>query len=188
ATARHPQRQKPLLSRLGDLQDQLGRPEVALETHRRALEIDPTWRPSLRYVVSQLREDVPPAVAVSGLAQLAGELPGDAGVDLAVVTRERQLAAEALAKLVVTLDDAQLELVRGMALPPLERAALEAGIDVEAGLARLRGETAVSTRDSDEATPSGRMKDAPAGALSLRDAARRARATGKLDECLAALE
>ena len=188
ATARHPHRQKPLLSRLGDLQDQLGRPEVALETHRRALEIDPTWRPSLRYVVSQLRDDVPAAVAISGLANLAGELPGDAGVDLAVVTRERQLAAEALAKLVVTLDDAQLELVRGMALPALERAALEAGIDVQAGLARLRGEATAGTRDSDDATPSGRMKDAPAGALSLRDAARRARAAGKLDECLAALE
>ena len=29
ATARHPHRQKPLLSRLGDLQHQLGRPDVA---------------------------------------------------------------------------------------------------------------------------------------------------------------
>src|SRR5207244_7329262 len=45
ATSRHPARQKPLLSRLGDLQDQLGRPEVALATHQRALEIDPAWRP-----------------------------------------------------------------------------------------------------------------------------------------------
>ena len=56
ATARHPARQKPLLSRLGDLQDQLGRPDVALATHQRALEIDPTWRPSLRYVSVRLRD------------------------------------------------------------------------------------------------------------------------------------
>ena len=55
ATARHPARQKPLLSRLGDLQDQLERPDVALQTHRRALEIDPAWRPSLRYATQQLR-------------------------------------------------------------------------------------------------------------------------------------
>jgi len=188
ATARHPQRQKPLLSRLGDLQDQLGRPDVALATHERALEIDSTWRPSLRYVTSRLRHDGAVVAAAGGFAQLAGELPGDTGVDLAIVTRERQLAAQALSELVAALDDAQLEAVRSIAQPALERAALDATPDVAPGLARLRGESPEGRPSSDDITPSGRMKDAPAGALSLRDAAKRARAAGKLDECFAALE
>ncbi|HEY5927286.1 MAG TPA: hypothetical protein VIV11_36615, partial [Kofleriaceae bacterium] len=68
------------------------------------------------------------------------------------------------------------------------RAALDSNTDVAAGLARLRGESTRDERSSDEVTPSGRMKDAPTGALSLRDAAKRARAAGKLDECFAALE
>lgn len=188
ATSRHPQRQKPLLSRLGDLQDQLGRPDVALATHQRALEIDPTWRPSLRYVTARLRDDGAVVAAAGGFAQLAGELPGDAGVDLAVVARERQLAAEALSELVAKLDDAQLEAVRAVAQPALERAALDPATDVAAGLARLRGDTRAERPTSDDITASDRHKDAHAGALSLRDAARRARAAGKLDECLASLE
>jgi tetratricopeptide (TPR) repeat protein len=188
ATSRHPARQKPLLSRLGDLQEQLGRPDVALATHQRALEIDPTWRPSLRYVTSRLRNDGAIVAAAGGFAQLAGELPGDTGVDLAIVTRERQLAGQALSELVVSLDDAQIEAVRAIAQPALDRAALDPTPEVAAGLARLRGEANRAERSSDEITPSGRMKDAPAGALSLRDAARRARAAGKLDECFAALE
>ncbi len=190
ATARHPQRQKPLLSRLGDLQDQLGRPDVALATHQRALEIDPGWRASLRYVTSRLRDDGAVIAAAGGFAQLAGELAGDQGVDLAIVTKERLLAAHALSELVAALDDAQVEAVRTVAQPALDRAALDGGSDVTAGLARLRGETPhrEGKASADEVTPSGRVKDAPAGALSLRDAARRARAAGKLDECLAALE
>jgi tetratricopeptide (TPR) repeat protein len=187
ATSRHPARQKPLLSRLGDLQEQLGRPDVALATHQRALEIDATWRPSLRYVTSRLRNDGAIVAAAGGFAQLAGELPGDTGVDLAIVTRERSLAAQALSELVASLDDAQLEAVRRIAQPALDRAAFDATTNVAAGLARLRGESN-RERSSDEITPSGRMKDAPAGALSLRDAARRSRAAGKLDECFAALE
>ncbi|NVB78524.1 MAG: hypothetical protein HOV81_09040, partial [Kofleriaceae bacterium] len=190
-TGRHPQRQKPLLSRLGDLQDQLGRPDVALATHQRALEIDPTWRPSLRYVTARLRDDGAVVAAAGGFAQLAGELAGDSGVDLAIVVRERQLAAQALAQLVVTLDEAQVDAVRAASQPALERAALDAGpgaAEVAAALAHLRGEKLHRDGDSEENTPNGRMKDAPAGALSLRDAAKRARAAGKLDETFAALE
>src|SRR6185436_3908440 len=67
ATARHPARQKPLLSRLGDLQAQLGRPEVALATHQRALEIDPTWRPSLRFVTIRLQDSGQLVAATGGL-------------------------------------------------------------------------------------------------------------------------
>src|SRR4029079_3984446 len=123
ATARHPARQKPLLSRLGDLQDQLRLPSVCLATHRRALEIDPMWRPSLRYVPLRLRDTGQVVAAAGGLAQLAGELHGDQGVDLAIVTRERQIAAEALSELVARLDDAQIEAVRAGVRPALESAA-----------------------------------------------------------------
>ncbi len=189
ATARHPQRQKPLLSRLGDLQDQLGRPEVALATHQRALEIDSTWRPSLRYVTSRLQADGAIVAAVEGVAQLAGELPGDSGADGAVVGRERQLAAQALAELVGRLDPGQLAAVGPFARPALERAAAS-GADVASALARLRGEPAprAPTGDSEENTQSGRSRAAAGGALSLRDAAARSRAAGKLDDALASLE
>src|SRR6185436_11304171 len=191
ATARHPSRQKPLLSRLGDLQAQLGRPDVALATHQRALEIDPTWRPSLRFVTIRLRDHGQVVAAAGGLAQLAGELPGDPGVDLAVVARERQLAAAELARLVVDLDDAQVEAVRGVALPALERAALDAaprtadpaalpddvGIAtaLPAAIARLHGEPRARPQGPDEDTPGHRRPNAAGTARSLRDVAARER-------------
>jgi Tfp pilus assembly protein PilF len=188
ATVRQPGRQKPLLSRLGDLQDQLRRPDVALATHQRALEIDPMWRPSLRHVTLRLRDSGQVVAAAGGLAQLAGELHGDQGVDLAIVTRERQIAAEALSELVAKLDDAQVEAVRTVARPALERAALD-NADVAAGLTRLRGEAVAQvTAHSEADTQSGRVAVAAGGALSLREAAARARTAKKLDEALATLE
>ena len=108
ATARHPQRQAPLLSRLADLQQELGRPDVALATHRRAIEIDPSHEPSLRFVAE----------------------------------RRKAAEPEALAPIVT----------------------------------------------SEEDTSAGRVKEAKAGALSLRDAARRARAAGRIGDAFAALE
>jgi len=204
ATARHPSRQKPLLSRLGDLQAQLGRPDVALATHQRALEIDPSWRPSLRYVTLGLRDAGQVVAAAGGLAQLAGELPGDPGGDLAVVTRERHLAAAELAKLVTGLDDAQIDAVRSVALPALERAALEAaprGTDaaapgssgptdaaLAAALARLHGEPLPRPQGADEETPGQRRANTARTARSLRDVADRERAEGKLEDALASLE
>jgi tetratricopeptide (TPR) repeat protein len=188
ATARQPARQKPLLSRLGDLQDQLGRPDVALATHQRALEIDPMWRPSLRYVTLGLRDSGQVVAAAGGLAQLAGELHGDQGGDLAIVTRERQIAAEALAELVAKLDDAQLEAVRAVAGPALVRAALD-NADVGPGLARLRSDPvlpAAGPRDADP--PRGPTTAAAGNTQSLRDAAARARAGGKLEDAFATLE
>lgn len=189
-TSRHPQRQKPLLSRLGDLQEQLGRPDVALATHQRALEIDSAWRPSLRYVTQRLAADGQLVAAAGGYAQLAGELPSDNGIDVAVVTRDRQLAAEALSELVAKLDDAQVEAVRSVADPALQRAASDPSIDIKGGLARLRGESGLRSTSfsAEENTPSGRVKDAPNGALSLREGAKRARAAGKLQDALASLE
>jgi tetratricopeptide (TPR) repeat protein len=195
ATARHPQRQKPLLSRLGDMQDQLGRPDVALATHQRALEIDPSWRPSLRYVSVRQQRAGEAVAATLGFAQLAGDLPSDSGLDLAIVARERQVAAVALAELVAMLDDAQLAVVGELARVALERAQVPGEPELARALARLRGEPAArdgqasaSQATPEETTPSGRMKNAPAGALSLRDAAARARAAGKLDEAYASLE
>jgi tetratricopeptide (TPR) repeat protein len=210
ATARHPARQKPLLSRLGDLQDSLGRPDVALATHQRALEIDPAWRPSLRYVTVRLRDAGQVVAAAGGLAQLAGELPNDSGVDLAIVARERQIAAIALAELVILVDDSQLEAVREVAKPALERLSLDTPRNRDAdqssltmtataieslarALARLRGEVihepaGSEAHGAEENTASGRKPPMTGSALSLRDAAARARAAGKLDEALASLE
>ncbi len=122
ATMRHPTRQKPLLSRLGDLQDQLGRPDVALAAHQRALEIEPQWRPSLRYVTTRLRDDGQSIASAGGFAQLAGELPCDAGADAASLLHDRGEAANALAAVAMQLDDAELDAVRDVALPALERA------------------------------------------------------------------
>jgi tetratricopeptide (TPR) repeat protein len=213
ATARHPARQKPLLSRLGDLQEQLGRPDVALATHQRALEIDPSWRPSLRYVTVRLRDAGQVVAAAGGLAQLAGELPNDQGVDLAIVARERQIAAIALAELVSSIDDAQLDAIRQVAKPALERLHLDAPRNrdpdqssfaitaaaiesLDHALSRLRGEGPASRRSgqreatgkTEEDTASGRKSAMTGSALSLRDAAARARAANKLDEALATLE
>ncbi len=201
AMARHPQRQKPLLSRLGDLQDQLERPDVALATHQRALEIDPAWRPSLRYVTLRLASSGQIVAAVGGLAQLAGELPGDVGVDSGIVIHERQLAVSSLAALVLELPKAQLDAVRELARPALERAIeaptgnrqskapLEVNMELAAALARLRGEKPERPVGApEENTQSGRLASAPGTALSLRDAATRARAQGKLDEAFASLE
>lgn len=194
ATARHPARQKPLLSRLGDLQEQLGRPEVALAAHQRALEIDPSWRPSLRYVTLQLQAAGQLVAAAGGLAQLSAELPGDTGVDLAIVARERHIAAGALSELVAALESAQLDAIRELARPALERAHVD-GADVAAGLAKLRGEAAPSApvdgavADSrEENTASGRASAANGSPLSLRDAATRSRLAGKLDDAFATLE
>ncbi len=194
ATARHSVRQKPLLSRLGDLQDQLGRPEVALAAHQRALEIDPSWRPSLRYVTLQLQAAGQLVAAAGGLAQLSGELPGDTGVDLAIVARERHLAAAALSELVASLEPAQLDAVRDLARPALERAHVD-GAGVAAGLAKLRGEAGPTSpvdgavADSrEENTASGRASAANGSPLSLREAATRSRRAGKLDDAFATLE
>nr|MBA3499040.1 hypothetical protein [Deltaproteobacteria bacterium] len=207
ATARHPARQKPLLSRLGDLQAKLQRPDVALATHQRALEIDPTWRPSLRFVTLQLRESGQGVAAAGGLAQLTGDLSGDSGVDLANVLRDRQNAAVALGELVMSLDDQQVQSVRDVALPALERAAVDAtrmrgdaknageptnasaSVNVAAPIARLRGEAPEPAVPRDEEhTPSARVSQPHMAALSLRDAATRSRASGKLDEAFASLE
>ena len=179
ATARHPQRQKPLLSRLGDLQDQLGRPDVALATHQRALEIDPTWRPSLRYVTSRLRDDGAVVAAAGGFAQLAGELPGDSGVDLAIVVA-RAAARRAGARRARRV--ARRRAARRGALGRAARArtrALDADADPPTSrpaLARLRGEPAPRTRCRQRGEHAERPREGCTGRRAVAARCRQARA------------
>ena len=142
----------------------------------------------MRYVSARLRDDGAVIAAAAGFAQLAGELAGDTTGELPAVVRERHAAAAALSELVTKLDDSQLESVRGVAQPVLDRAALDPAQNaaVAAGLVRLRGGLTANRTEDD--TSSGRMRDARAGALSLRDGAARARAADKLPDAFAALE
>ena len=191
ATTRHPGRQKPLLSRLGDLQDQLGRPDVALATHQRALEIDPLWRPSLRYVTLHLRDGGQATTAAGGLAQLAGDLPGDGGVDPAVAARERHEAAQALASLVLGLDDGALDAIRDVSRPALERAA-----PPRASTWRPGSGACAATRRSRPSRDRAPRRTPRAAATRARRAVRcrcatprpRARAAGKPADAFASLE
>ncbi|HPH65854.1 MAG TPA: hypothetical protein PLF40_08925 [Kofleriaceae bacterium] len=108
ATAKYPQRQKPLLTRLAELQLQLGRPDVADQTFRRALELDASWRPALRYLADQMVSEANPN-AVRAMAQLAGELESDAQRDIATVEQEKRAARRQLASLIgaLTVDAAR---------------------------------------------------------------------------------
>ncbi|HTJ47045.1 MAG TPA: hypothetical protein VL463_33315, partial [Kofleriaceae bacterium] len=95
ATARQPSRQKALCTRLAQLQLELERPEIAIATARRALEIDPSYRPALRIVAQAAharREDHEAAKAY--IALLANDTLGD---DL--TADERRAATDALAGL-----------------------------------------------------------------------------------------
>src|SRR5690606_18431758 len=76
--AGYPERQKAILLRLAALQEQeLGRPDVALESYRRALEIDPGCRPALAYLAARDREDGDLDAAAEAYARLAGTLAGE---------------------------------------------------------------------------------------------------------------
>ncbi|MGE3547588.1 MAG: hypothetical protein AB7L28_26920, partial [Kofleriaceae bacterium] len=188
ATARHPARQKSLLSRLGDLQEQLSRPDVALATHQRALEIDPQWRPSLQYVTHQLRRAGQRTKAVEGLLELVGDLPGDSALDLAIVTRDQQASVHSLAAIIPELEPDELEQVRHDALVVLERAA--APLDdpyIVSAVALLRGQPSVPlSREAD--THSGRVSNPSLSALALKETAQLARDAGKLEDAFATLE
>ena len=110
ATGRHPSRQKSLLVRLATLQEKtLGRLDVARETYRRALEIDPLFRPALRFGArdSEANQDLVDAAHL--LARLAGPLPGDAQADEPSELAEQQRnAALRLAQLAETLAKAKV--------------------------------------------------------------------------------
>jgi tetratricopeptide (TPR) repeat protein len=55
ATARRPAEQRAILGRLAELQTQLGRPDAARVAWSRALEIDPSFRPALSWLVADAR-------------------------------------------------------------------------------------------------------------------------------------
>ncbi|RMH44440.1 MAG: hypothetical protein D6689_02335, partial [Deltaproteobacteria bacterium] len=104
ATPRQAERQKALLARLAELQaERLGRPDVALETHRRALELDPYFRPALRFVAAAARAAGRVDEAIGALEKLTRVLPDDGELDdpPAAVDAERIDAAVALAELLI---------------------------------------------------------------------------------------
>ncbi len=75
---RHPRRQRGLLVRLAELQDQvLNRPDVARETYRRLLEMDPDYRPALRFAAHDATQSGNLPFARDALIKLADELPSD---------------------------------------------------------------------------------------------------------------
>jgi Tfp pilus assembly protein PilF len=102
ATSRQPSRQKALCARLAQLQVELARPEIALATARRALELDAGYRPALRIVaeLARARNDHDEAARAylallhdaPGRAPTAGD--GPSGDDLTAA--ERKAAADAL--------------------------------------------------------------------------------------------
>jgi tetratricopeptide (TPR) repeat protein len=74
----HPQRQTALLLRLAGLQsEQLGHDDVALETYRRVLEIEPESRPALAFVAAHERKEGRVDAAAALYARLAGTLAGE---------------------------------------------------------------------------------------------------------------
>jgi tetratricopeptide (TPR) repeat protein len=103
ATARQPSHQKALLARLADLQaERLERRDVALETYRRALEIDAEFRPALRYVADDARERGAIDEAVAAYATLARVLDADDDLDDdEVLAAERVSSALAMATLLI---------------------------------------------------------------------------------------
>ncbi len=99
ATSRHPNRQKSLLARLAALQDEtLGRTDVARMTYARALEIDPDFRPALRFVARDLLGEGQLASAAEAYERLARDLPSDVDLPDAAdaLAAERTDAAVAL--------------------------------------------------------------------------------------------
>ncbi len=100
ATSRHPNRQKALLVRLAALHaEEFGRTDVARATYGRALEIDPEFRPALRFTArdAESREEL--TQAVSALTLLASHLAGDVDLpdDASAIADERVAAACRLA-------------------------------------------------------------------------------------------
>lgn len=180
ATVRSPRQHKLALTRLGQLQDELGQPG-ALATHQRALEIDPLWRPSLTAVTKRALDERIVAAAATGLVQLASELPGDRQFDGALVSRQRAAAVRELGQLVVAVPPADLRAVRSVVAPVLERAAADPDLARESpdrfagALALLAGEVAPQV--------SARMPDgADSSATPLEEAKPSVRITGTAEQ------
>jgi tetratricopeptide (TPR) repeat protein len=183
ASARHPGRQKALLGRLAQLQVQLGRPEVALATFRRALELDPDFRPALRFIADEARRRGDIDEAAQAQLRLAGELPGDrepsGGADDEddVPSRERAEAVLALAELALAAPDAPwLERARQVAARLAPSAALAP--ELREAIAQLRGDEAQAVDAGAIAEDASRQMRQGA----LRNLADVARAGGRFEE------
>ena len=99
ATARFPERQKVLLVRLAELQaGALGRPDVAREAYRRALELDPELRPALRYLApdAKRRGDLDDAALLYARLARRGHV---GALGAAIPEAEREERSHALAAL-----------------------------------------------------------------------------------------
>lgn len=141
ATSRFPERQKVLLVRLAELQaGALGRPDVAREGYRRALELDPELRPALRYLAPDAKRRGELDDAAQLYARLArrgqANAPGGAVPEGEREERSHALAALAsiehqrghLAEATALLEEATtLELTPGPARGLLERLYEEGG-------------------------------------------------------------
>ncbi len=173
ATARHPQRQKALLARLGELWLELGHPDVARATFARALELDGEFRPALRFHAADAADRGAWAEALAAYRALAGRLAGDHALDDGELARERAAASAELERL-------------GAAVPAPLREGL--GLPPAAAAASPRAEAGPTSDDEREPTHSGRVDSARATAAALRAAAEDARRLGRLGDAFAQLE
>ena len=155
ATARQPARQKPLLARLAALQhERLGRSDVARETYKRALDIDPGFRPALRFVAEEARARGDLEAAADAYRRLAEAAAGDGEADAA---GERREAVLALAELLAGAG-------RGDEAAPALQAALAASPDDHALLAALADSHRAGARWPELAEVLGRRAAAAASA------------------------
>lgn len=91
AFTKHPLRQRGLLVRLAELHETvLEHVDVARETYRRVLKIDPQYRPALRFAAQDARSSGNLPFATEALAQLAGSLPSDVDLPLGLEELEGQ--------------------------------------------------------------------------------------------------
>ncbi len=171
ASSRQPARQKALLARLAQTQLELGRTDVALEAFRRALELDPDYRPALRAVAHAAHLAGDRDAAATDLQRCAGPLPGDADDDAAQVACDRVEAAAALANLVGAAADGDPGAAAwAAAWVPRARAALDAARELMPADAGLRAADAAlaAERRPGAAAPAARARTTPAGPARRR--------------------
>lgn len=116
ATPRHPGSQKSLLVRLASLQEErLARPDIAREIYRRALAIDPDYRPALRFAARDAESTGAIDEAMAAYQRLASTLPSDTelGGSAETLPIERAQAALTMSDLALAhRGDARFEMAR----------------------------------------------------------------------------
>ena len=133
ATARQPERRKALLARLAELQaGPLGRPDAAREAYKRALELDPGFRPALRFLAPDAMARGDEVEAYRLYSRLAAPAGPQEGEDAALIAGERADALIMLAQLARRAGqelDELAHLLRAIALQPERDDALAALIE-----------------------------------------------------------